>query len=120
MAQFRGTIQGARGETSRTGNKVSGLTTEAQSWDGAVNTQLWHNEAEGRDYARVALTTHHGAGTNYLLYEGPVSGADSDIQKILNDINDNRKATFESIVPPRKRKIRKKEKLGGEEVTTAP
>lgn len=72
MARFYGTIRGNRGETSRLGHESGGLTTRAASWSGAVETHLYVNE--GTDYARVELTRHNGAGTNKLIYEGPVAG----------------------------------------------
>lgn len=73
MAQFRGTIQGQRGEASRLGSKTSGLVVTAASWSGAVQVTLYH--AKGVDMARVSLTKHHGQGTSALLYDGPVAGS---------------------------------------------
>ncbi len=72
MAHFRGTIKGARGPASRLGTKSSGLVVTAASWQGAVEVYL--QESNGTDYARVMLTKHHGAGTERILYFGPVSG----------------------------------------------
>ena len=68
MAQFWGTIKGARGEASRLGHKSSGLDTYAASWEGAVSVRLWHDPKTGRDMAQVGLTTHHGAGVHRSLY----------------------------------------------------
>lgn len=75
MAHFRGTLQGAHGEASRLGTKSSGLTVEAQSWQGKVVVTL--TERDGVDYATVHLTQHLGCGAFPLvvLYDGPVSGA---------------------------------------------
>lgn len=73
MAQFRGTIQGRRGEASRLGDK-SGLLVEAASWEGKVSVRLYHDNASGKDFAHVSLAPHHGAGTSRVLYNGPVSG----------------------------------------------
>lgn len=72
MAQFRGTIQGFRGEASRLGSKDSGLHVTAASWQGAVSVDLF--EANGVDIACVRLQPHYGKGTSRILYEGPVSG----------------------------------------------
>ncbi len=72
MAHFRGILQGNRGETSRLGSKASGLTTIAQSWQGAVRVRLY--EVDGVDMAHVQLETHYGAGSSRTLYQGPVSG----------------------------------------------
>ena len=75
MAHFYGTIRGQRGEASRLGGKASGLTVYAASWQGAVRVTLYHHAATDTDYVDVYLTTHRGAGTERLLYSGPVSGA---------------------------------------------
>jgi len=75
MAQFWGTIKGARGEASRLGHKSSGLDTYAASWEGAVSVRLWHDPKTGRDMAQVELTTHHGAVVHRSLFRRPVSGA---------------------------------------------
>ena len=77
MAHFRGTICGHRGVASRLGTKGSGLETKAASWQGAVGVQLYAQN--GVDMARVSLTTHHGAGTNRLLYDGPVDSPDAPL-----------------------------------------
>lgn len=80
MAHFYGTIQGARGEASRLGHKSSGLSVKAASWQGAVSVYLYHDN--GVDCARVSLTTHHNAGVNRVLYDGPVSGAAPAVAKV--------------------------------------
>lgn len=74
MAQFRGTIEGQRGQASRLGSKASGLTVEAQSWEGKIVTYLYHDDASGRDMARVTMEQHHSRGEypSYTIYEGPV------------------------------------------------
>ena len=72
MAQFRGTLKGARGEASRLGAKSSGLDMVAASWSGAVSVRLY--DRSGVDWARVSLARHHGEGSERLLYDGPVSG----------------------------------------------
>ncbi len=71
MAKFRGLVQGDdKTETSRLGHRL--LTTQAQSWQGKVITQL-HEDEEGIIQARVALEPHQGQGTRKVLYEGPVN-----------------------------------------------
>ena len=49
MAQFRGTIQGGRGEASRLGHKSSGLTLQANGWDIGAEVSLRWNAQEQRD-----------------------------------------------------------------------
>ena len=74
MAHFRGVVQGNRGDASRLGSKDSGLSVEAQSWDGKVVTGLHYNHTDNRNVAQVALRQHsNGAGTRATLYFGPVS-----------------------------------------------
>lgn len=76
MAHFYGSIRGQRGEASRLGGKSSGLTTYAASWQGAVRVSLYYNSATDTDMVDVYLTKHtNGAGTERVLYSGPVSGA---------------------------------------------
>lgn len=72
MAHFYGSVQGGRGKTTRTGTRISGLTTKAASWEGAVETKLY--ERDGADWARIQLVPHFGNGTFRTLYDGPVSG----------------------------------------------
>lgn len=72
MAHFYGTLQGARGETSRLGGKASGIQARVASWAGAVNVQLYDHQ--GEDWATVDLVPHQGKGSYRKLYEGPVSG----------------------------------------------
>lgn len=73
MAEFLGTIQGNRGEVSRTGSKRSGITANIGSWSGGVYVRLWENERTGTTWCRVTLQKWHGSGTEKMLYEGPVS-----------------------------------------------
>lgn len=72
MAHFRGTLQGSRGQASRLGSKQSGITTDAQSWEGAVSVTLTHDERLDKDVALVEQHRHHGAGISRTLYRGPV------------------------------------------------
>lgn len=54
MAQFRGTIQGNRGEASRLGTKNGGLTVTANGWDTGVRVELSHRM--GVDHVLVYRT----------------------------------------------------------------
>ena len=79
MAHFRGLVEGSRSSETRLGTKRSGMTVEAQSWQGKVVTYLYHNEDTGADMARVTLENHMGHGPAYpvTVYEGPVSAAEA-------------------------------------------
>lgn len=46
MAQFRGTVEGNRGEASRLGHKTSGLVTECNAWDIGIKCQAHHRNGE--------------------------------------------------------------------------
>ena len=70
MSHFYGKLQGGRGEATRCGHKSSGLQTVAASWDGAVKTDLHHED--GVDMVHVYLTKWHGRGVHKTLYIGPV------------------------------------------------
>lgn len=75
MAQFRGTIQGSRGDASRLGTKNSGLTVEANGWHVGVRVELTHED--GEDVARVYLTTGSN-NTGHRVYLGKHSRAQSE------------------------------------------
>ena len=74
MSHFYGSLHGSRGKATRCGTKSSGYEAIAASWQGAVETRLWHDEDTGLDMARVSLIPWHGAGVSKVLYEGPVRG----------------------------------------------
>ena len=60
MAHFYGTLQGARGKGTRTGNKSSGMVTECASWTGAVRCRAFYNEELKEDWSNFhfSLLTH--------------------------------------------------------------
>ena len=64
MAQFRGTIQGSRGETSRLGHKTSGLLLQANGWDLGAEVSLRWNEEKQRD--ELSICINHGSNGNGL------------------------------------------------------
>ena len=67
MAQFRGIVEGSRGQASRTGDKKSGLMVIASSWKGQIRVLLSHDEEADRDCYRVLLDDIHG-GSKELAY----------------------------------------------------
>lgn len=77
MAQFYGTVQGSRGETSRLGDKGSGLTARLMSWEGMVCVYLSYNTEQGCDWIVVTFGPHSSDGpasARVELYNGPASG----------------------------------------------
>lgn len=92
MAHFRGTVSGQRGEASRLGSKNSGLTVEAQSWEGKVRVELYRLEtagSHGQDWCDVTLAPHHGSGKHVTLYSGPVSGVTLGQFAVRSDLTDD-------------------------------
>ncbi len=76
MAQFRGTIEGARGSASRLGHKGSGLKVTANGWDTGARVYLDHRD--GRDHVTVLRTGGSHGGPETVIAEwdegGPVTG----------------------------------------------
>lgn len=71
MSHFYGTLEGT-GTTvaTRTGTKKSGLITTAAGWKGAIETEVWQNQA-GDDYFRVVLKPwKHSGGKTISLFAG--------------------------------------------------
>ena len=58
MAQFRGTVQGFRGEASRLGSKDSGLAVTANGWH--VGVTVYCNHEDGVD----VITVYKTGGSN--------------------------------------------------------
>ncbi len=82
MAQFRGTIRGARGGASRLGHKATGLTVTADGWDTGAKVYIQH--VDGRDRVTVLRTggSHGGAETVVAQWDDDepqrVPGPDAD------------------------------------------
>jgi len=77
MAQFRATIEGARGDVSRLGTKKSGLTVRVNGWNVGVSVRIWHNEKTGLDNILIDGTggsndsQHYNLSFPILLVEWP-------------------------------------------------
>lgn len=56
MAQFKGTLLGNRGETSRLGSKKSGLLADVNGWNVGVRVHAYYDERTGMDKISVDLT----------------------------------------------------------------
>ena len=56
MAQYRGTVQGNRSQSSRLGHKTTGLTTECNGWDIGVRCYAYFDEETGKDTINVTVT----------------------------------------------------------------
>lgn len=74
MAHFYGVVRGsAKSPATRTGSKKTSLETIAASWDGAIKVLAWYNEEEDEDWVMISFIRWEGAGTDMMLYEGPIS-----------------------------------------------
>ena len=84
MSHFYGTLQGARGEATRSGSKDSGLLTIAACWQGAIFTRLWWDDDEGVTRYVVSLRTWEGStpiGEGILSY-GTITTSDTDGKQV--------------------------------------
>ena len=67
MAEFYGTVQGNRSEATRGGSKDSGIRASAQSYEGSVVVNMYHNN-EGVKMVRISIakgSSNHGRKTLY-------------------------------------------------------
>ena len=62
MAQYRGTVQGNRSQSSRFGHKSSGLTVECNGCNIGVRCYAYWDEETGKDMIRVTQTSGSGYG----------------------------------------------------------
>lgn len=74
MAQFRATIQGARGMASRLGHKNSGLHVTANGWNAGVTVDVAH--INGRDVFQVFRTGGSNNGWSRKLIAEFADGED--------------------------------------------
>lgn len=66
MAHFYGSMQGGRGETTRTGTKYSGMNAHVRGWNLGIKIELSHEN--GRDIVSVYQTGgSNGHGPRILL-----------------------------------------------------
>jgi len=65
MARFRGTVKGGRGEASRLGSKISGITSFTSGWDIGVKVEIRYDEVLDTDVVTIFLTE---GSRNYNTY----------------------------------------------------
>lgn len=75
MARFYGTLQGARGPTSRLGHASSGLEVTAQSYQGDIVVAL---SADGDKDMVGIYARDHGSRNNVMLFYGAVADLITD------------------------------------------
>ena len=74
MAEFRGTVQGNRGEASRLGHKNSGLVTECNTWQFGVRCKAYYNEYHDTNEIIIYLT----GGSDYDLSTKVIAVVDNE------------------------------------------
>ena len=62
MAEFRGTVQGNRGEASGLGHKNSGLVTECNTWQFGVKCKAYYNDYHDKN--EIIIYSTGGSGYN--------------------------------------------------------
>lgn len=62
MSHFYGKLQGSRGEVTRCGTKTSGHSSSIAGWNGAIRTEVWHDEEAGVDRYSITLTPWQSSG----------------------------------------------------------
>ena len=74
MSHFYATIPTSARKTAPTarGHKSTGVVTIGASWDGAIETKLWHNDETGLDWYQVEMIPWHGRGEAKIIARGPV------------------------------------------------
>lgn len=74
MAHFYGSMQGARGKTTRCGNKGSGIMAHVRGWDFGVMIQCDYHPVKG-DVVTIRLTSGSNGHSGDLSI-GPLCAAD--------------------------------------------
>lgn len=70
MAQFRGTIQGQKGEASRLGSKQSGFCATVDGWDAGIYVEARWDQTLGMDVFSVYATGgSNSRGGSRLIFE---------------------------------------------------
>lgn len=62
MAHFYSSIQGSRGEATRSGTKSSGISAYVQSWTAKTCVGMAHDYETGRDSTHIILVPGPSAG----------------------------------------------------------
>jgi hypothetical protein len=74
MAHFRGYVEGNRSSASRLGSEESGVRVIAQSWDGQIRVDMWHQA--GEDWVRIIAEPNGLPDVGgKVLWKGPVKSA---------------------------------------------
>lgn len=79
MSKFYGCIpaSGSARRNDATARGHHGITTQAASWAGAIETRVWHDEATDKDVFEVRQIPWHGHGVSCVVASGVVGEADA-------------------------------------------
>lgn len=69
MAKYYGTVQGGRGEATKTGTKNSGILAAAQSYDGSVITEI-REGSDGKDRIFIYINSEGSATYGRMYFDG--------------------------------------------------
>ena len=72
MAQYRGSIEGARGSATRLGHKTTGLRVVANGWQAGIEVRAYHEE--GEDCFDVLLTGGSNGGRTAQIIARVIDG----------------------------------------------
>jgi hypothetical protein len=78
MAEFYGSVQGARGEATRLGHGNTGLRTSAQSWEGSIIVNIYKNGSDGPVCVDISVTPDSAKRGGHTLYSGPIKNLFDD------------------------------------------
>lgn len=87
MAHFYGSIQGNRGEATRTGAKTSGMLSEAKGWDlGGKVTMIYSPELD-TDVLKLFTTRNNGRTSSlvatFAVIDGKLTCLESNYPEVL-------------------------------------
>ncbi len=79
MSHFYAKIPNSARKNAATarGHKNTGITTQAASYAGAIEVDVWHNSETGKDEFRVCQILWHGGGIREEIASG-VLGEETD------------------------------------------
>ena len=81
MAKYYGSITGGRSTATRTGTSTSGIRGSVQSWQGSVQSELWHN-TEGKLMVRISTSDHSSSYSDNTLFTGTFEELKEAFKKI--------------------------------------
>ncbi len=119
MAHFYASARGNRGDVHRLGSKLSGVHTVAKGWDFGVEVYLYHDEATGRDFAKVYQTKGSSGPSSsvqeFVLRARPDGSPETDVNGLVKFAEAflRQFAGAEDVNPANRRLVREARRLLG-------